>query len=270
MDFRKILFIFLGMFITLDIFLVYAWNQTQQAVTAPASALDIVNEMQNDGITVPLLASDKHTGSYVSAQADNSVLLDERTSLDSSWTVRVNNGLLRANLDQLIKLGNSKAKQIASLEKLAKRKSMVIKGDEYDYDSIATRQAGKQANGNKVIVFSQKVFDGKLFNSDLSEIRFSINDQGELVSYTQRYLAKKTQLRDPSELTTEIKAVTVVYQYNEIANNQKILDTNLVYSELTQVDGDIIYVPSWQISVQDTSGKVREQYVNALNGTLLK
>lgn len=270
MDFRKIILIFLGIFITLDIFLAYAWLQTQQTVTKPASALDVVNEMQNDNITLPSLTDVRGSGSYVSAQTNNNVLLDKRTQLRSDFNVRVNNGLLRVNLPKPLKLGQTTSEQVATLQKLLKHKSMVINGQEYSFNQVASRYAAKANGESNVLIFSQTAVDNQPFNTTAGQLRFNLNDDNELIGYSQRYLAQKTRLRDADNLISQARAVAVAYQYNQIENNQKVLDVNLVYSELTQVDGDVIYVPSWQLTVQDVNSNINEQYVNAFNGTLLK
>ena len=120
------------------------------------------------------------------------------------------------------------------------------------------------------MVYALKISDSRSFMSQRAQIRFVLTANHELKSYTQSYVENPQVLRDSTSLISEEKALIGAYQYNEIPNNGTVNWSELGYSPLTTVHGDIIFVPAWIFSVTDPSDETTILRVNALNGSLMK
>lgn len=81
------------------------------------------------------------------------------------------------------------------------------------------------------------------------QLIFYVNTSNQVTGYVQGHLVAKKQLREESELISQSRAVTLLYQYNEIPNNSKIEWANLGYTRLLSTDEGAVYVPTWVINL---------------------
>jgi regulatory protein YycI of two-component signal transduction system YycFG len=270
MDFKKILITFIMVFLAMDIFLAFSWLRLQQPVVTPSSTNEILAEMTNEDISFGKMSGKVPYGAYLSGVESGSYLANHQAELASRWQVSMKDDALTATLDEPINLGKNNAAVVASLRKLVRNTTDVIRGSQYAYDRDLSDFGTYQAKSGKVIVFAERVSDNRLFYSTHAQIRFKVTAANKLVSYTQTYVNNPTILRDESQLISQKQALTVVYQFNEISTKSKVLWSKLHYAQLTTINSDTIYVPAWFFAVRDSAGEEKIHKVNAFNGTLMK
>jgi regulatory protein YycI of two-component signal transduction system YycFG len=270
MDFKKIVLTFVGIFLVLDIFLGFSWIRMRQAVSTSSTTNEILNEMKSEGIEFGTTSNEKPYGAYISGDETGQYLDSHRGQLDKKWQVGFAVDELTAVLSPPLNIGDTNKEKVAALKKIVANPADVIRGTQYVYDEDQSEIKSDDTGDVQEYVFVQKVSDNRRFYSSHAQIRFSVDNHDNLLSYTQTYVNNPTVLRDESQLISQAQALTVVYQYNEIANNGRVLWSKLNYAQLLTIDDDTIYVPAWFFAVRDSSGEVSLQKVNAFNGTLLK
>lgn len=270
MDFKKILATFLAVFVVIDIFLAVQWFQLHQPASNPTSSESILTEMRNDGIKVGKLGQTEKTGVYLAGKSGETFLRDRLSTLSKTWDAKLTNDQLTVTPSRTINLGKSRADVRKAIDKIVNNPRKVIAGSQYRYDAKLTKYANKTSTESDVVVYAQKISDSRSFMSQRAQIRFVLTANHELKSYTQSYVENPQVLRDSTSLISEEKALIGAYQYNEIPNNGTVNWSELGYSPLTTVHGDIIFVPAWIFSVTDPSDETTILRVNALNGSLMK
>lgn len=271
MDFRRIMWVFLAVFIALDLFLAMSWIRMQQPVVTATTTQEVLNEMKEDGISFEKPSLNLQYGTYYSGENSDSYLKDKVGKIESNWDTSFSEGeTLTAVRRQPLRLQSDSGASIKQLEKMLRQGNQVIDGKDYRYDSQLTEYANSNLAGSKIFVFSQKLTRHRQFSTVHAQIRFIVNSKDQLVSYTQTHVSNIMKLRDETQLISEEQALTVVYQYNELPNNSQVKPGKISYTTLTTVDNDTIYIPVWSFGVKDASGGMMVHKVNAINGTLLK
>lgn len=260
MDFRRIEWIFLVVFVGLNIFLGISYFQAQQVDLATIKSGDAatITDITRDQIKLPRLSKKTPKGDYLASQA-NSALTAARTNLVKQQ-VSISEGdyqELQANLDVPITL--KKNQELRQMKTFVKNN--VYHGKEYEY-------APALSNDERV-VFAQHPQAGLIYDRRAA-VTLHVSDN-RLVSYTQTYLTKLNILRDHLSLMSEQDAVIALYRDNDIPNNSAIVFTQLAYSYLLDAKGSTVYVPAWYIGVKNRStGNVTVKRVNAITRTVMK
>ena len=103
------------------------------------------------------------------------------------------------------------------------------------------------------------------------QLVFLIED-GQINQYTQTY-ANKIQILREKEMTkvSAKEAVIDLYTDNEIPNNSKVSWVKLGYSALLDANSSTVYVPVWQVAIENKNSKsVVVKRINAFTGALMK
>ena len=252
MDFRRIEWIFLVVFVGLNIFLGISYFQVQQVDLAT------ITDITRDQIKLPHLSKKTPQGDYLASQANTA--LSAARSLLVKQQVTISEGdyqELQASLDEPITLKkNQEQQQLATFVK-----NNVYHGKEYEY--------APALSNDERIVFAQHPKAGLIYDRR-AVVTLHVNDN-RLVSYTQTYLSKLSVLRDRLNLMSEQDAVIALYRDNDIPNNSAIVSTKLAYSYLLDAKGSTVYVPAWYIGVKNrATGNVTVKRVNAITRTVMK
>jgi len=251
-DFRRIEWIFLVVFVGLNIFLGISYFQVQQVDLAT------ITDITRDQIKLPHLSKKTPQGDYLASQANTA--LSAARSLLVKQQVTISEGdyqELQASLDEPITLKkNQEQQQLATFVK-----NNVYHGKEYEY--------APALSNDERIVFAQHPKAGLIYDRRAA-VTLHVNDN-RLVSYTQTYLSKLSVLRDRLNLMSEQDAVIALYRDNDIPNNSAIVSTKLAYSYLLDAKGSTVYVPAWYIGVKNrATGNVTVKRVNAITRTVMK
>ncbi len=112
--------------------------------------------------------------------------------------------------------------------------------------------------------------NGLIYSTE-AQVRFNLNANHQIVSYTQSYLQDVKSLREKSETISETRALIWLYQYNEIPNNTKVVWSKLAYTKLLSIDTDRVFIPTWVIAIKpQNSPQVQLKKINAFTGGIIK
>lgn len=268
MDFRRIEWLFLVAFIAIDIFLFAAFQRDTTGQTDATSSRSadsdttIIKEMRTDDIKFSSPSKQSGEGYYVSTSNNDSVK-SELTTL-SDQTVRYqSDGTFTSTFKTAI-TGVDTDHPDKALDTVVNNATLILNGGEYKYN--------KQLSSRNTVVYTQRVTDGQIY-SKFGEIRFSLTNYGTVTGYTQGYLTDVKTLREKTETISERKALIWLYQYNQIANNTKIVWTKLAYTRYFNLKNSSVYIPTWVIAVKTNSGSnagvLQLKHVNAFTGAIL-
>jgi len=264
MNFRRIQWIFLVAFIALDIFLGYSYisnNEFTISVVQSTKDESIISEMKNDGIEAGKLSTTRQSGYYISTSGSG-ILQDKLSSLKGQ-SASYNNGVLTSNFNQPVKINVKHPDK--TLNKIVADKNKILFGSRYVY------AADLSSEYENDVIYVQKG-PGLNVGGTEGQIRFKVNSENQIISYTQSYLNDVKTLREKERLVSERKAVLYLYQHDEIPDNSKVKWTKLGYTRLLALDDDnAVYIPTWMVAIQaKNSDSIEIKRINAFTGTLSK
>ncbi|KRM71628.1 two-component system regulatory protein YycI [Lacticaseibacillus brantae] len=259
MDFRRIEWIFLVVFIALDIFLGYSIYQSQQAEpVSTAPDVEIMQEIKRDQISLPKLSSKTPKGAFLAAQPNTDLYQQAKTLTGQRVTFDDTRTKLSSTLVSPLAVKKSPQDTLADWMKTTNN---VLFGDQYVY--------APELSSKDIVAFAQKINAGRVYD-DRAVIYFKL-DNNRLVSYTQTYITKPEQLRNLVNLVSNEDAVSTLYRDNEIPNNSRVLWTRLAYTWLLDAKGSTVYVPAWYVGIENkTSKNVTIKRVNAMTDAVIK
>lgn len=263
MDFRRIEVIFIVVFAILNAYLFGSyWQYQLEAGTTSSSNSSgnstILKEMRNDQITYMPLSNKKMNGYYASATVDTSLKDNIKRLTDQS--ARVVDNYVESTLNEELTVDPKQPQKV--LNTFVKNRYNIVYGSEYQYNPNLSTSV--QA------VYTQMI-DGHPVYSKAGKLTFYINASNEVTGYTQGHLVNEKQLREKSELISQTRAVTWLYQYNEIQNDSKVEWADLGYTNLLTTDNGVVYVPTWVIGIKSKSSTgIQVKRINAFSGVLIK
>ncbi|MFD1125138.1 two-component system regulatory protein YycI [Lentilactobacillus raoultii] len=262
MNFKRIEIIFLVTFIAIDIFLFGMFEQNMSMQTENVAQGDsdskIVKEMKDDQIKVGGLSKKKSFAYYLSG-TQNDTLRSQMGQL-LNQTPHYAGYELDSEFKNPVKVDQNNPEQ--TIDKLLMDPTFVAFGDQYQYS--------KELSTPRSIVYIQKAMGGLMYSTE-AQIRFTLNGNHQIISYTQSYLQDIKSLREKSETISETRALIWLYQYNEIPNNTKVAWTKLGYTKLLSIDNDRVFIPTWIIAIKpQNSPQVQLKKINAFTGGIIK
>ncbi len=264
MDFKRIQVIFLITFVIIDVFLFSLFHRNENVQTDDLNSgnqTNVVAEMHNDQISFHHRPSGvSGTGYYVAAKKTNG-LHNEMQEL-ANQNSHYNGGRLISTFKHPVAL-NRRQPHLTINRKL-NDPTFILHGDQYHYSSdlssrdelVYVQQVPKNAE-------NQDVF------SKTAEIKFRLNDH-YLEGYTQEYVNHVKTLHEKLNTISEKRALTWLYQYNNIPNNTKIEWCHFAYTRLLSVKGNRVYIPTWVIALKTNNSPVHYRDVNAFTGSIIK
>ncbi|MBM7710691.1 two-component system regulatory protein YycI [Enterococcus xiangfangensis] len=270
MDFRKIEWIFLFVFMGLNIFLfsIYWSNQHEQnLVTNSNQREDIMRRLENDGITIKDEISEAHQeGYYLSAEQDD---FDSLVSDAANQTIAQNSNV---SDKVLTNYPTSEAtfdlkKATNSFDRLMKDKAFVMNGEEYTYLPDISKKDDELGK----IVGAQS-YEGIPFIDETSRITLDIgesNDQEQVVKYTQTRVKEIEPLREKMALYSQKEILNTLYINNNIPNKSTITNIYLGYFKTLEVREKNVYVPVWFVKIKTSDKTTQIEKVNALNNQVI-
>lgn len=263
MDFRRIEVIFIIVFAILNAYLFgsYWQYQLESGTTSSSNSsrnTTILKEMRNDQITYMPLSNRKSNGYYATAKVDTSLKNDLKRLVGQNS--RISDNKIYSTFTDSFVINPKRPEKV--LDAFVKNRSSIIDGVQYHYNS--------NLSSSSQVVYTQMI-DNRPVYSKAGQLIFYISGNDEVTGYTQGHLIEQKQLREESELISQTRAVTWLYQYNEIPNNSKIEWADLGYTNLLTTDDGVVYVPTWIIGIKSKSSTGTEtKRINAFSGVLIK
>ncbi len=218
----------------------------------------IIKEMKDDQIKVGTLSKQKSFAYYLSGiQADS--LRDGMGQLVNQNT-HYTDHTLESEFKEPVSVDKEKPQR--TINQLMNDSTFIQFGDQYEYSKELSTAQGP--------VYIQKAMGGAFYSSE-AQVRFVLNSNHQIVSYTQTYLQNVKSLREKSETISKTRALIWLYQYNEIPNNTTVAWAKLGYTKLLTIDTDRVFIPTWIIAIKpQNSPQTQLKKINAFTGGIIK
>jgi len=257
-NFKRIQLIFLVIFIAMDVLLFMMFNHSNVGDSTASGNNNILEEMHKDQITFSTPTTQKHEGYYFSGNNGDTLRQDAPKLQEQN--IRFNGDELVSEFKTPIKLTNDSAKQ--TLDKIITNSGLIAEGKQYSYS--------KQLSSNSEVIYVQHVAQMPVY-SHFGQIRFDLNSQHRVVGYSQNYLSDVKILKEEAKTISEERALTWLYQYNEIPNGAKVSWVHLAYTRLLTARGQYVFLPTWVFAVKlNNSSSMILKRVNAYTGEVIK
>ncbi|PEG67574.1 hypothetical protein A3Q23_04735 [Lactobacillus johnsonii] len=265
MDFKRIEWIFLIVFIGINIFLGIELWQTPTLLSAGSTPTqtqtDIKSETSADQITIPKVNDKQEDGYYLAAKTDNSWIKKATQQVKGQVENNSSENLIYVHLDKPITLSKNKKEALRQIMRFKDDSQNVYQGKNYAYLSELSERDD--------YIFNQKTKYGEFFAAT-ARLHIIVKDN-QIVSYSQSYVDDLNPVRERQNTISSKAAVDSLYTYSELPNNSKVILLKQVYTKLLTVKGNTIYIPTWLAAIENNTSKtVTLKRVNAFTGTIIQ
>ncbi|MGK4061520.1 two-component system regulatory protein YycI [Lactobacillus johnsonii] len=265
MDFKRIEWIFLIVFIGINIFLGIELWQTPTLLSAGSTPTqtqtDIKSETSADQITIPKVNDKQEDGYYLAAKTDNSWIKKATQQVKVQVENNSSENLIYVHLDKPITLSKNKKEALRQVMRFKDDSQNVYQGKDYAYLSELSERDD--------YIFNQKTKYGEFFAAT-ARLHIIVKDN-QIVSYSQSYVDDLNPVRERQNTISSKAAVDSLYTYSELPNNSKVILLKQVYTKLLTVKGSTIYIPTWLAAIENNTSKtVTLKRVNAFTGTIIQ
>ena len=265
MDFKRIEWIFLIVFIGINIFLGIELWQTPTLLSAGSTPTptqtDIKSETSADQITIPKVNDKQEDGYYLAAKTDNSWIKKATQQVKGQVENNSSENLIYVHLNKPITLSKNKKEALRQVMRFKDDSQNVYQGKNYAYLSELSERDD--------YIFNQKTKYGEFFAAT-ARLHIIVKDN-QIVSYSQSYVDDLNPVRERQNTISSKAAVDSLYTYSELPNNSKVILLKQVYTKLLTVKGNTIYIPTWLAAIENNTSKtVTLKRVNAFTGTIIQ
>lgn len=252
MDWSRAKTIFILSFLVLDIFLILQIIDQKSASTYDyLSDVPVEEQMAADQITLPELPQGPEEEFYIEANVRD-FSMENLANPAKNGQLSEESHELQITLDSPYELGENW--HISDVDRFVK--NFIDSGSEYrywDYDKTK----------NTITYFQQ--YNGKLFyNNRDARIVLQLNEDHEIVSYSQTMLEDITEIKNQAILSA-LDAVLILYKNRLLERNDEVIDVELGYYTLVPLKSSQILAPTWRISI---AGK-DDFFINAVEGHII-
>ena len=265
MDFKRIEWIFLIVFIGINIFLGIELWQTPTLLSAGSTPTqtqtDMKSETSADQITIPKVNDKQEDGYYLADKTDNSWIKKATQQVKVQVENNSSENLIYVHLDKPITLSKNKKEALRQVMRFKDDSQNVYQGKNYAYLSELSERDD--------YIFNQKTKYGEFFAAT-ARLHIIVKDN-QIVSYSQSYVDDLNPVRERQNTISSKAAVDSLYTYSELPNNSKVILLKQVYTKLLTVKGNTIYIPTWLAAIENNTSKtVTLKRVNAFTGTIIQ
>ena len=267
MDFKRVEGIFLVVFLFLNMFLFYVYQEgkvEQKTVSTGTISENIEERLRADDIKVPHSLSEKiQQGFYLSAEEGEFYEEAKEQLKNQEW--QVNNGQLTSRFftkTDTVVSGNNMEKEV---ETFIKTRGNTLYTNEYQLSQVDNQEAVKYT-------FHQ-LWEGIPFYDETSQLNVNLlkdeSGMSTIESYDQTYLTNIEALRDPQKLISEREAIISLYTNNRLQSGSKIKWIELGYTRIFTVREKNVYIPAWFVAVESNKNNIQVEKVNAFSSAII-
>lgn len=261
MDFKRIEWILLVVFVGISIFLGFEIVQTPIHLSSSSQTRtsDVYSEMISDNIIWPKKLSDTPQDAYYLAASPSTSLADAKVPGSKSYDR--NEQILTVTLNKPLPLSSNRQKALRQVLAFKNDANNVAHGKQYSLDRLSST--------NKNYQFDQVTSFGRLYYRGA---RLQVNiANGAIVSYRQSYLPHVEAVREKQMTIGQRHALKSLYTLRELPNNSRVTQVEMGYRHLTTVRDNIIFLPVWRFGIENrATGSVAAKQVNAFTGALMQ
>lgn len=267
MDFRRVEGIFFIVFLFLNMFLFYIYQEgrePQDYISTGSISENLEERLKADHIEIPRdLSKVKKEGYYLSAEEDD-LATDAREKLtDQSW--QVNNNQLTSQMMTQSDVVIKKANAIESLDDFIRNSSNVLYGKDYVLNEEETIPL-------KNYIYNQ-TYEGIPFYDETAQLSVIVSqdkfESNQISSYKQTHISRIEPLREIQSVISERDAIISLYTNNRIQSGDTIKWIHLGYTRIFSVRGKDVYIPAWFVSVESSKNVTQTERVNAFTNAVI-
>lgn len=115
-----------------------------------------------------------------------------------------------------------------------------------------------------IIMLFQRKGDRPIYYNQNGLILLFLNDENEIVYYSQSMLGEEETRQEERTLITPIKAIETLYNSGELFYGDEINNTIEVgfHTRIPSTNGPQVFVPTWKVTVNDQ----KKYFINAIEG----
>ena len=259
MDWSKSKSIFIIVFLILDVFLYSLYlnrhTEAQQVPLLELGANDIEARLKEDKIDYSVLPTNLEKATYISGSIRN--FEEKKIDVQNAESVIIqNDNKLIVNLKEPVKLKSIDEESLNNFVKLN-----VYEGSSYVLWEIDEE--------NKSAKFFQQVNDRTIYYNMNGLVTVYWNSNNELFKYEQTYLESISAYDEEESLFTPLQAIQSLYAKGHLMENAKITKMKLGYFTLVPLTQIQVFVPTWEIRVENADKTVEEYFINAVEGIII-
>ncbi|RVU71091.1 MULTISPECIES: two-component system regulatory protein YycI [Lactobacillus] len=266
MDHKRIEWLFLVVFLLIDIYLGIEILRSPVSLSNgnnnETDTTNIRTEMRADGIELPKNLSDTQASGYYLAAKNRDYLSDKISNLsnmNASYSKSINT--LNATPKSLVEVKGNQKQVLQQVIEFKNNPDNVPYGKHFKYEA--------NMSGDNNYTFVQTSEYGNIYDNS-AQLTINVKDHA-IANYTMTYMGPVNPVRELQSTISPFHAVRVMYTDRELANNSRVLKVKLGYSELTEVRGSTILLPSWLVWIENkTSKNITMKRVNAYTGQILQ
>ncbi|MEG0255410.1 MAG: two-component system regulatory protein YycI [Vagococcus sp.] len=267
MDFKRVEGIFLVVFLFLNMFLFYVYQEgktSQDTISTGTISDNIEERLTADEIKIPHKLSDKNRQGYYLSAEESELVVEAKAELKSTeW--QVNDSQLTARPIRKNEMEIADSDESKKVEAFISQKQNVVNGKDYVLNRSETKPG-------KNYVYNQ-AWEKIPFYDETSRLSLMIskNDLNRPIieSYEQTYLNNIEPLREQQAVISEREAIISLYTNNRLQPSNKIKWINLAYTRIFTVRGKNVYIPAWFVAVESNKNSVQIERVNAFSSAVI-
>jgi regulatory protein YycI of two-component signal transduction system YycFG len=258
LDWSKIKNIFIISFLILDLYLIYGFikvvesNEYDVKAEPEFSFEALLKTQEIEYITLPKTNVEDF---YLTAEPKIFTIEDTKTSILSNQMVTIRGD---TQLDSILKEPLAITEKSGQEELNQFIKDNVLYGDQYHF--------WKRSSDGSTIIYTQQYKGKNLFENQMAQLIFYVNDSKEVYLYTQTFLEDMKELKNPKKIIQPIKAIETLFSKGELPPKSKITEVELGYFTFAPLpDTRQVLNPAWCFTVEG-KGKL---YVSAFEGDII-
>lgn len=255
MDWSKIKTIFIISFLVLDLYLTYQFLLIRDANKYKLiSEATLEDKLKTDEISLKVeLPKMTLNDQYLTAKPKEFNDEDIEKLKGQSISV-IDKTMIHSVLEKPISLNSN----FDAAEAQNFVNTSILYGDQYGF--------WEMDEASKTITFYQQ-YDNKMFYENINgKVIIHLNNDLQIVSYEQTYLAEIDNLTEQEEILSPIKGIETLYLKGLLKPKSTITNVELGYSTLVQLAASQVLTPTWHIVVEDKD----HLYVNAFEGQIIQ
>lgn len=253
MDWSRAKTVFIIMFLILDIFLFYQFmNQKSENNFDIIQETPIDQQLKADNIQIKTELPDKPLKeSYIKAD-EMHFKKQQLIDLSNQTITIINDTTLKSKLTRPYKLKNDwKAADIDHFVS-----TYTFNGDKYKF--------AEYDRSKNIITYYQVYKNHVLFKNKSGRIQLFLNDQNEIVSYTQTMLGGIEEV-SKQEIITAYDAMIILYNKGLLDGGSSITNVEFGYYTLVPIKTSQLLAPTWRFTID----RKYDFFVNAVEGHVL-
>lgn len=256
MQWSQIKTVFILGFLILNVYLLIQFldKQNQEDLSLLEREQSTIEEkLKNENITISQSMSDEEEREPYLSVRQKKLDEDDMEKLDALSNQKIaviNQNFIFSIFEKPVKIPNEELEVIDGFVK-----NRFIYPEEYEL-----WHWNKEIN---VLIFFQEENGRPIYFNQSGIILAFLNDDNELIYYTQTLLGEADSRQDKMKLFKRLDAIEALYNANELRPRDDITAVEIgFHTRVPSAEGVQVFVPAWKVTVNDE----RNYFVNAIEG----